>query len=74
MSDLLQEAISNWCYSPFKPAPILENFKMEFNILKIDAFHDYLETMLTTEIVKLSSEFCFYRSKLMAGMLRIFNE
>ena len=35
---LLIEAISNMYYSPFRPAPILENFKMEFNILKIDSF------------------------------------
>ena len=35
---LLDEAISNTYYSPFRPAPILQNFKMEFNILKIDSF------------------------------------
>ena len=38
IDELLDEAISNVFYSPFRPAPILENFKMEFNILKIDSF------------------------------------
>ena len=73
MSDLLKEAISNWYWSPFKPAPILENFKMEFNILRIEAFHELLSSLRTTEIVKLKSDFCFYRSRLMRGMLALFN-
>ena len=42
MTELLDEAISNAYYSPFRPAPILENFQMEFNILKIDSFKTYL--------------------------------
>ena len=73
MSDLLKEAISNWYWSPFKPAPILENFKMEFNILRVDAFYELLNGLRTTEIVKLKSDFCFYRSRLMRGMLALFN-
>mmetsp|Transcript_35341 Transcript_35341/g.46508 ORF Transcript_35341/g.46508 Transcript_35341/m.46508 type:complete len:83 (+) Transcript_35341:51-299(+) len=73
MTDLLKEAVSNWYWSPFKPAPILENFKMEFNILRIDAFYEHLDSLRTTQIVKLKSDFCFYRSRLMRGMLRMFN-
>ena len=38
IDDLLKEAIQNVYYSPFRPAPILENFRMEFNILQINSF------------------------------------
>ena len=43
MDDLLIDAISSLYYSPFRPAPILETFKMEFNVLFIDEFRTYLK-------------------------------
>ena len=33
MDELLRDAISSLYYSPFRPAPILQNFKMVFNVL-----------------------------------------
>ena len=53
MTELLDEAISNNYYSPFRPAPILENFQMEFNILKIDSFKPYLQGLKPLKVPKI---------------------
>lgn len=71
---LLIEAISNMYYSPFRPAPILENFKMEFNILKIDSFQDYLKSLQPEGTIDVTYNLGHYRSKLLKGMLDFFNE
>ena len=71
---LLDEAISNVYYSPFRPAPILQNFKMEFNILKIDSFQRYIKSLLPDKLMSVDHDLRFYRSKLMKGMLDFFND
>ena len=73
MDEVLLEAISNWSYTPFNPAPILHNFTIENNVLKIEEFHSYLSNLRTTRITKLDCDFSYYRSGIMNGMLQLFN-
>ena len=66
---LLTEAISNMYFSPFRPAPILQNFKMEFNILKIDSFQNYFARFKSQGSIDIDYNLGHYRSKLLKGML-----
>ena len=46
MDELLLEAITHMFHSPFRPAHILKQLRMEFNIFKITAFHPFLQGLL----------------------------
>jgi hypothetical protein len=74
MDDLLKDAISSLYYTPFKPAPILETFKMEFNVLFIDEFRKYLKSLRSNKVTFVDHEFEYCRTKLMHGMLAHFNK
>jgi len=45
MDAKLYAAISNIFYSPFRPAPILQNMVVESNIFNIDYFSKYLNDL-----------------------------
>ena len=74
MDEMLKQAISSRHYSPFRPAPILANFQMEFNILFIPSFRKYLKTLRPQSLAKVTHDFRYYRSKLLGGMIRYFNK
>ena len=67
MDEMIEQAIASRYYSPFKPAPILESFQMEFNILFIPVYRRYLKTLRPEKLAKVTHDYRFCRSKLLAG-------
>ena len=74
IDDLLKEAIANVFKSPFYPAPILENFRMEFNIVKIPVYRRALRKLCSEKTKKIPHDFDFYRSKMLKGAMAFFND
>ena len=73
MDELLLEAISHLFCSPFRPAHILKQLRMEFNIFKINDFQEFLHSLLPAEPIELPCDLDFKRDKLRRGMLAYFN-
>ena len=73
MDELMLEAIGHLFHSPFRPAPILAQLRMEFNIFKIDHFREWLHGLLPVGGIELPFDLDFKRSKLRRGMLVHFN-
>ena len=74
MDKLLLEAISNLFCSPFRPAAILKQLRIEFNIFKINDFKTSLQSLLPQEPTVYEHNPDYIRDKLMPGMLKYFNE
>lgn len=75
MDKKLYSAISNLFYSPFRPAPILQNMMVEFNIFKIDYFNNYiLDLFAENSITKLEFNPKELKKKFMWQALNHFNE
>lgn len=74
MDELLKEAIASTFHSPFKPAEILQNLRMEFNIMNIKKFRRNLEAINPENIVTLVEEDDWIRSRLLQGTVDYFNE
>ena len=74
MDKLLLEAISHLFCSPFRPAAILKELRIEFNIFKINDFKQFLHSLLPQEPIMFDFDSDFIRDKLMPGMLHYFNK
>lgn len=73
IDDLLKEAIGNVFTTPFNPAPILENFRMEFNIIRIPSYRRSLRKLRSEKIKKMPYKPDFYRAKMLKGAMDFFN-
>ena len=73
MDELLLEAISHLFHSPFRPAHILKQLRMEFNIFKINDFQSFLHSLLPEQPIELPFDSDYKRTKLRRGMLHYFN-
>ena len=74
MDDRVSDAISNIFFSPFRPASILRNLRVEFNIYFIEAFDEYMSKTLKPTIEEVPHPPEPMRKKLMRGCLTYFNE
>lgn len=75
MDTKMYAAISNIFYSPFRPAPILQNMIVEPNIFKIDSFSRYLKELFDeNSITRLDHQFSLIRKKFLRQALVYFNE
>ena len=74
MDKLLLEAISHLFCSPFRPAAILKQLRIEFNIFKVNDFKQFLNSLLPQEPIALDFDPEYIRDKLMRGMLDYFNK
>ena len=74
IDEMLYDALSNISYTPFNPAPIMENFQMEFNIMNVEAYQGYLNSLKSEYPIKTTHSFDYCRTKLMRGMMEYFHE
>ena len=50
MDERVADAVANIFYSPFRPASILKNLRVEFNIYFIEGFDEYMSKKLKPNI------------------------
>jgi len=74
MDEKLLDAISNLFCSPFNPAPILENLRMELNIFNISYFEHVIQKDIADSRTTLLFEPKPLAKKLLRGCLDFFNE